>query len=729
LCAPERASASPVAPAPAAASPTTQWHVAEDPGKQPSGKTPYRAVARPPGYEVRSFAAGRDNAPLTRQRIEHAQPRSLPDALREVPGVFVQETNRGAGIPILRGLVGPSNLNLIDGIRWQTSTYRTGPNQYLALIDPFAIRRVNVVRGPSAVRYGNGAIGGVVNTLIVRPPDGRWNPGWSLAGALNGASADGSYGVGGHASYGSRAVDVLAGAGYRSFGDLTVGGGDVLKRSGYSAANLRLKLKVRASDTTRIIASGLYGRIDDATRTESAGKGHVRVYDNTDHFSILQLIRKTPFVDNGLRHLRIALSHHRLGETVSRDRCKTSNGIVNNLAGCLASDDDQIRYRQQNRDEVDTLGLAIRSRWAFFEGDRLAIDAGADAYRDDVKSTAERTVAGVTNARTGTFAGQADYLDAGAFVYGTLDVLDLGATLGDVSLGGGVRFAHTRAGASGNPDLGDVDYAVSGMVTSAGIKLALPDAHTIYVNAMEGLRAPNLQETVSVGNTGSKFELPNPDLKPERARTVEAGMRYRLGTLGLSMVGWRTWLQHSIDEQPSTYKNQGEFDSRPVVLRVNAGSALYSGAEATIGWRYKGLLVNGGWTWTQGDVTFADGSTSPARRVPPRFGQASIGWLASKQGLLVEGVFAGAFRQDRLHASDRKDVRICETSYLSGQLQKDCSGTPPWWTLGLRASWTINPNARIRVAATNLLDRLYRTHGSGFPAPGREVRVTLEGRM
>jgi hemoglobin/transferrin/lactoferrin receptor protein len=102
---------------------------------------------------------------ISREQIDRRQPRSTPEILHDVPGVSVQMTNRGAGAPILRGLVGPQNLILIDGIRLNNSTWRTGPLQYLALIDPWSIERMEVQLGPGSVLYGSDAMGGIVQAI------------------------------------------------------------------------------------------------------------------------------------------------------------------------------------------------------------------------------------------------------------------------------------------------------------------------------------------------------------------------------------------------------------------------------------------------------------------------------------------------------------------------------------------------------------------------------------
>ena len=78
---------------------------------------------------------------VTREEISRRPMVILPQALREEAGIQVQQTSAHQGAVLVRGLTGQQVLHLFDGVRFNNSTFRPGPNQYLASIDPSGIER------------------------------------------------------------------------------------------------------------------------------------------------------------------------------------------------------------------------------------------------------------------------------------------------------------------------------------------------------------------------------------------------------------------------------------------------------------------------------------------------------------------------------------------------------------------------------------------------------------
>ncbi|MGB5623647.1 MAG: TonB-dependent receptor plug domain-containing protein, partial [Gammaproteobacteria bacterium] len=108
--------------------------------------------------------------------ILRENPQVLAESLRGQVGTWFQQTTPGQGTPVVRGLKGSQVLHLVDGMRLNNAFFRSAPNQYLALVDPYATERLEVVRGASPSLYGSDAMGGVVQVLTPEPglSGSRW---------------------------------------------------------------------------------------------------------------------------------------------------------------------------------------------------------------------------------------------------------------------------------------------------------------------------------------------------------------------------------------------------------------------------------------------------------------------------------------------------------------------------------------------------------------------------
>ena len=106
---------------------------------------------------------------VTRDQIARDQPRTLGDALFERPGISASTyAPGGASRPIIRGLDQAR-------VRIQENGISAGGvsdlgEDHAVPVNPLVSDRIEVIRGPATLRYGSGAIGGVVSAENNRVP-------------------------------------------------------------------------------------------------------------------------------------------------------------------------------------------------------------------------------------------------------------------------------------------------------------------------------------------------------------------------------------------------------------------------------------------------------------------------------------------------------------------------------------------------------------------------------
>lgn len=88
---------------------------------------------------------------------------SLAQTLANEPGVAVRFNGPAATAPVIRGLQGERILILQDGNR--AGDLSSSAPDHGVSIDPLTAERIEVVRGPASLLYGNQALGGVVNVI------------------------------------------------------------------------------------------------------------------------------------------------------------------------------------------------------------------------------------------------------------------------------------------------------------------------------------------------------------------------------------------------------------------------------------------------------------------------------------------------------------------------------------------------------------------------------------
>lgn len=106
---------------------------------------------------------------LAGSRLDEVRAVSLGETVSRLPGVQSSYFGPGVGRPVIRGLDGARVQVLNDGLA--SGDVSTVSVDHAVAIEPFLADQVEVLKGPSTLLYGSGAIGGAVNVVDGRVPE------------------------------------------------------------------------------------------------------------------------------------------------------------------------------------------------------------------------------------------------------------------------------------------------------------------------------------------------------------------------------------------------------------------------------------------------------------------------------------------------------------------------------------------------------------------------------
>ncbi len=612
---------------------------------------------------------------LDADHLQQRVSRTVPEALMGAAGVFIQKTNHGGGSPYLRGLIGQQTLMLVDGIRLNNATFRSGPNQYLNTLDPAWMERMEVVLSNGSAEYGSDAIGGVINVLTHQLHTSNtvaWHPEATFRWICQGQEASGQVAL----TYSAPGVALRMDGAYRHFGDL-VGGKGIGKQipTGYNQWSYAFKSLWQVNKRLRLTALWqdleqqnvpLYHRVklDDFRfyffQPQRRNLGYARLSANTGV--------------KWWRHLEFTASRQHSLESRSSQR------------------NNQNR-RVDETDQTTTYGLqasvtSLLSRfWQMY--------TGAEWYADAVRSKRQdiNTDTGASSTRRGLYPDRSRMRSLAVYNLHTLNWQHL-------TLTSGLRY---NAFVITVPDevIGTSTLKPSALVGQLGASWQFIKNTRLFANASTAFRTPNIDDLGTLGIVDFRYELPNYNLQPEKSRSIELGFKWRTEQLKASFSGYYLELDGLIGR----IRRGDSIQGFPVFLKENITQAFIRGIEAQWEWQLLPQWMLAG----NGTHTFGQNLTArePLRRIPPLHGRVLLQFIPTKNlGLRVENQWAGA--QRRLAAADKTDNRI------------NPNGTPGWKVFHIGA-WYQWRKFHLSAEFHNLLNEAYRIHGSGVDGIGRSM--------
>lgn len=634
------------------------------------------------------------------------QSRSLLESLRYTPGVMIQKTANGHGSPFIRGFTGYRTLALIDGVRYNNSVYRDGPNEYFSLIDRDAFERIELIQGPSSVVFGNDSIGGTLN-LITRPTEylererfyNKQDYSYRYSSAENSHQARVSYELGVGGDWGLR-----IGIGGREYGDVKSADIGTQENTGYSENSFDMRFDKSINDLWSFTAVHQQLAQDDVWRTHSTVYG-----ESFAGTSIGSDLRRLKDQHRSLTYLKLN------GEI---DSAWADDVALNLSYQTWDEDGDRIRGDgRRNEDYFDSRMWGVDLQFQK-EVDSVNLTYGLDFYQDKVSSGRTDTSADglvKTERIQGPVGDDSRYGQLGIYAKGAWSLNErLKLTLG-------TRFANVDAkvGRYEDPETGDAaSYSDnwSDFISSARVSYALDLADTtrLWGGVSQAFRAPNIADISRFGASRSdEIEVAATGLDPENFLSYEVGIKTETDRYQGGLSYYYTYIDDYITSTPTGNIRDGQTE----VSKQNSATGYVHGVELFGSYQINdSLSVWGNSTWVYGELdSFGKSVREPLSRLAPPTFNAGVKWQSADQKWTAGLAAQLALKADKLNSRDMSDTqRIPE------------GGTPGYLKADAYVGYTWQENYQFQLGFNNLLDEAYRVHGSGVNEPGFGLNFGLK---
>ena len=643
--------------------------------------------------------------------------KSIGDVVGMVPGLHVEDNGREGGLTSLfsRGGESDYNLVLIDGVRVNAN----GGQFDFSRVSAGEIERVEVVRGAQSSLYGSDAIGAVVQIFTRRAQSGD-RP--QLAGSLEGGTFDTWRGDLRLVAGARRRVDYHAGIAYRgtdgAFEDIlpdrdrydqTAFDGGLGLRIANGAA-LRTGLRV-SNARGRSVGPVVYGSRDTGTLYQTK--------DRSWHLDFTQRLRSRFNHTTTVAYFR---SESVLADTIA-DPPYFVDAVLQGTPGAIFPNSprlvrlvDQVTFNAL-RSASQPLGagqfLATTPFGAEF-GDfpftnRTQFRRPAVKYQADLSWGANEVLSGGYE-----FERETNPLNEGFLVenHAYFAQQQFKNDRWFVTLGGRLDHnSHFRNSVSPKLSVGGFLMPFgSGAISS--VKL--------FSNIGRGIKNPTFNELY-----GSSFIDGNPNLHPERARTLDVGTELSFGDQG--WLGRITYFDNRFKDQVA-YKASGiRLDGLPDYLNIDGSKARGLELEGGLQRPWMGLTA-GGWYSLLDTKVVSSVSTSeqfqpgqPLLRRPKHAAMVRLNYVRGRGSINFNMRYVG-----QRHDAAFLGLSAVPSAQFPNGRSVDITVNPAYTLLGISGDVRISDEWTMYLRIDNLADKVYE---SALGYPGLPRAVVLGGRF
>jgi hemoglobin/transferrin/lactoferrin receptor protein len=670
---------------------------------------------------------------ISNEQMERNQTGSIRDLINEVPNMSVRRrSNRtsinnadgregNAGFNI-RGLDGNRVLLLVDGLR-APRNYSFGAasrdNFGIGLID-----RVEIVKGPSSALYGSDGIGGLVQ-FFTKSPETYLKNGKTLGGqaSIGYSGEDNGLQLGGTvAGLASPTLQWLLSASVVRASELENMGTN-------SAPNLDRTQPNPQKDKEQ----SLLGKIIWKPNAEQRHTFTLESVSKKADFNLLSLIAKPPLAATSVLSANAQTDNER--QRISwQGQFKTQLGLADEIKTTLSWQD--FKSREYFANDRNTAGDQIRDTrdseetiQANIQFEKLIRGNGLIhklVYGLDLaQMTADHLQTGQTPPAGETFPlkrfPKTNERNTALFIQDEI----VGERWSIVPALRWDRFSINpeQAGFVGTA------AALSGSAVSPklGGTFKLTPEWTLYSQWATGFKAPTPDQVNRFFENVTAFykTIPNPNLRPEKSKSMEVGIKGREGSFEFDASVFNSKFKDFINNN-QVVGGTGAPGNPTVFQAVNVQSVSIHGFE--IKGDYKFARNAGGGQWS---VPFAYGQTKGTDDVK-NLPLNSVDPAKLNLGVKFEAAW-GDVRLDATHraAKKAKDVDFAAAGTATQLLPSSST------TLDLSGQWKIRKDLRLNASITNLTNKKYwrwsdvqgvsgtAAFVDAYSQPGRKFNVNL----
>jgi len=664
------------------------------------------------------------------------------DLLQNTGGVNVQQSQQGGGSPVIRGFEANRVLLVVDGVRMNNAIYRSGHLQNAITIDANIIESLQVTLGPSSVRYGSDALGGVIHFQTQRPrfisdPNKSHTIGListqfktvNSSSTFHARVESGGEKWGTVISFSSSDYGDLRMGSNRMHGDSswglipfyieTLDGQDSLminsnpliqRQTGYSQKDFMHKLRVAIPG----------GALE--TNIQYSTSSNIPRFDKLNDLSSDSLVLKWAEWSYG--------PQSRLLTAINWEQYLGIPGAVHTTLAYQKIGESRIKRRMGNltrdilTEKVDVLSFS--SYWVSspYRGDGWEFELGIDGQWNGVNSSSNSPTTLMTR-----------YPNGGSTMHSMGAYTAAKRTIGNKVYNAGLRYSYSSIHAefdfSETPNFlpfSEINSNQGALTGNLSAELQLGNKFSSISSLSSGFRHPNIDDVGKIREKGGYLLIPSESLKAEYLYSFDESINFRPLSdpekLNISVAGFVSYWKDAISPANSTLNGDSTFfyDGDIVIVQrnENVGNAFVRGArieiESTIS---PSTIFFSTINFTRGTIIE---SGTPLSHISPTFGRVSL----KKQIKTAKDSWAiEAFAL----FNSAKSIDQYGPGSTDNPQEALLTGTPAWWTLNVESHFEISDNMHAQIGLCNLLDVHYKSFSSGISAPGRGVYFAIHANF